>query len=146
MSYKIRERNRFYPNSNKPYRLSRTRLALFIECPHCFYLDHRLGVDRPPGFPFSLNSAVDTLLKKEFDLHRAKETTHPLMKTYGVDGVPFQHEKMEEWRDALKRGITYLHEPTNLKITGGIDDLWINPAVILRFVGSCKYVITHVRR
>jgi len=74
-----------------------------------------------------LNSAVDFLLKKEFDVHRAENTAHPLMKTYGIDAIPLQHEKMNEWRDALRKGITYLHEPTNFLITGGIDDIWINP-------------------
>ena len=123
-----RSRNIFDPNSKTPFRLSRTRLDLFLSCPRCFYLDRRLGVDRPPGFPFSLNSAVDALLKKEFDSHRANGTSHPLMKTYGINAVPFQHPKMNEWRDALRGGVTYLHAPTRLMITGGIDDLWINPA------------------
>jgi len=122
-----RVKNLFDPKDKKPYRLSRSRLALFLECPCCFYIDRRLGVDRPPGFPFNLNSAVDKLLKKEFDIHRAKQTTHPLMKTYGINAVPFQHEKMEEWRDALRRGITFLHKPTNILLTGGIDDVWVNP-------------------
>jgi hypothetical protein len=30
-----------------------------------------------------LNIAVDELLKKEFDLHRAEGTKHPLMEQYG---------------------------------------------------------------
>jgi hypothetical protein len=33
---------------------------------------------------------------------------------------------MDEWRDALRRGITYLHEPTHFVITGGVDDVWQN--------------------
>jgi RecB family exonuclease len=49
------------------------------------------------------------------------------MDAYGVDAIPFSHEKMDEWRDALRRGISYLDESTNLLITGGIDDLWVNP-------------------
>ncbi len=122
-----RSKNIFDPKSGEPFRLSRSRIELFLKCPRCFYIDRRLGVDRPPGFPFSLNSAVDTLLKKEFDIHRAKSTKHPLMSAYGIDAVPFQHEKIEEWRDALSRGITYHHKPTNLIITGGIDDVWVNP-------------------
>jgi hypothetical protein len=85
-----------------------------------------LGTDRPPGYPFSLNSAVDKLLKKEFDIHRAKGTAHPLMKQYGIDAVPLAHEKIEEWRDALRRGITYLHKDTNFMITGGVDDVWVD--------------------
>ncbi len=98
-----------------------------MNCPRCFYLDRRLGIAQPPGYPFSLNTAVDTLLKKEFDLHRVKGTAHPLMQTYGIDAVPFEHQKMNEWRDALRAGVQYLHPPTNLLITGGIDDVWVNP-------------------
>ena len=76
-----------------------------------------------PGF--SLNIAVDALLKKEFDFHRAGSSTHPLMEKYGIDAVPFQHEKMDEWRSNFK-GIQFQHEPTNFIITGAVDDIWIN--------------------
>lgn len=122
-----RQSNLFAPNAREPFRLSRSKIDLFMECPRCFYLDRRLGVGRPPGFPFALNSAVDLLLKKEFDFHRAKNQAHPLMKAYGIDAVPLADERMGEWRDALRGGITYLHQPTNLFITGGIDDVWVNP-------------------
>ncbi|MDO8516396.1 MAG: PD-(D/E)XK nuclease family protein [bacterium] len=122
-----RVRNLFKADSSEPFRLSRSKIDLYLNCQRCFYFDRRLGVGRPPGFPFSLNSAVDKLLKKEFDMHRAKQTSHPLMKAYGVLAVPFQHEKMEEWRDSLRRGITYHDKDTNLVITGGVDDVWINP-------------------
>lgn len=117
----------YNPNDTKPFRISRSKIDLFLKCPKCFYLDRVLGIGQPPGFPFSLNSAVDKLLKKEFDIHRADHTAHPLMKAYGLDAVPFEHEKMDEWRDSLKRGITYLDEKTNLLITGGVDDVWVNP-------------------
>jgi CRISPR/Cas system-associated exonuclease Cas4 (RecB family) len=116
----------FSPNSGDPFKLSRSKIDLFLECPRCFYLDRRLGVARPPGFPFTLNSAVDTLLKKEFDIHRAKGEAHPMMKHYGVEAVPFQHEKMNDWRNTFM-GIQYLHQPTNLLIFGAIDDIWIDP-------------------
>lgn len=122
-----RSRNIFDPKSKNPFELSRTKLDLFIECPRCFYLDRRLGVAQPPGYPFTLNSAVDKLLKKEFDIHRAKNRAHPLMEKYGIDAVPFEHEKIDEWRDALGGGIKYLHKKTNLIIKGGIDDIWKNP-------------------
>lgn len=117
----------FDPKASAPFRLSRSKLELFMNCPRCFYLDRRLGTGRPPGFPFSLNSAVDTLLKKEFDIHRALGTVHPLMAAYGLDAVPYQHEKMEEWRDSLRRGITYVHPESNFLFTGGVDDVWVNP-------------------
>ena len=61
----------YVPNSREPFKLSQSKIDLFLECPRCFYLDRRLGVGRPPGFPFALNAAVDTLLKQEFDIYRA---------------------------------------------------------------------------
>lgn len=122
-----RKRNIYDPLSDKPYRLSRSKIDLFLNCPRCFYLDRRLGVSQPPGYPFNLNSAVDALLKKEFDAHRVSKTPHLLMTENGINGVPFQHEKLEEWRDSLHKGITYHHCPTNLIITGGVDDVWVTP-------------------
>jgi len=121
-----RATNIYDPDSKETFKLSRSKIDLFLNCPRCFYLDRRLGVGRPPGFPFSLNSAVDALLKKEFDTHRATQTKHPLLEHYGIDAIPLRDERMDEWRDSLRRGIKYLHEPTNLIITGGVDDVWLN--------------------
>jgi hypothetical protein len=121
----IRSRNIYNPGAEKPFKLSRSKIDLFLECPRCFYLDRRLGVGRPPGFPFNLNSAVDTLLKQEFDIYRANGTTHPLIEQYGVDARPAAHDKLDVWRENFK-GIQFHHEPTNLIITGAIDDLWQN--------------------
>jgi hypothetical protein len=57
----------FDPGSDKPFPLSRSKVELYLNCPRCFYLDRRLGIGRPSGPPFNLNSAVDALLKREFD-------------------------------------------------------------------------------
>ena len=116
---------RYQPGQTDKFRISRSKIDLFIECPRCFYLDRVLGVARPPGYPFALNSAVDALLKKEFDAHRAKGNPHPLIEKYGVDARPVPHEDLDTWRENFK-GVQFFHEPTNLLITGAIDDLWIN--------------------
>ena len=121
-----RSRNLFDPSSSAPFRISRSKIELFINCPRCFYLDRRLGTGQPPGYPFALNSAVDNLLKNEFDNYRRLKKPHPLMIEAGLDAVPFEHEKLSEWRDSLRAGVTYLDKNTNLNITGGIDDVWIN--------------------
>lgn len=120
-----RTKNLYEPGMKEPFKLSRSKIELFMECPRCFYLDRRLGVARPPGYPFSLNSAVDALLKKEFDLLRKDKKKHPLIEQYNIDAVPVEHEKLEEWRNNFK-GIQYLHAKTNLYLFGAIDDLWIN--------------------
>ncbi len=109
----------------KDWKLSRSKIDLFMECPRCFYLDNKLGVKRVPGFPFALNSAVDFLLKQEFDGHRIKGEQHPLQTEYGIDARPVEHKELDEWRRNFG-GITYKHKPTGLLISGAIDDLWIN--------------------
>ncbi|PIR74748.1 MAG: hypothetical protein COU35_01095 [Candidatus Magasanikbacteria bacterium CG10_big_fil_rev_8_21_14_0_10_47_10] len=110
----------------KRWRLSRSKIDLFQQCPRCFYLDNKLGLKRPPGYPFSLNTAVDSLLKTEFDIHRAKGKQHPLQKKYGIAAIPVPHESLDIWRDNFK-GVEYTHKPTGFVVSGAIDDLWFDP-------------------
>ncbi|MEN9621772.1 MAG: hypothetical protein RLZZ67_206 [Candidatus Parcubacteria bacterium] len=107
------------------WKLSRSKLDLFMECPRCFYLDNRLGVSRPKGPSFTLNIAVDALLKKEFDVYRAEASVHPLMKKYKVDAIPFSHDLLNDWRENFV-GIQYRHPESGFTISGAIDDIWVN--------------------
>jgi hypothetical protein len=118
-------RGQAYNYGGKNWKLSRSKIDLFIECRRCFYIDNKLGVKRPPGYPFALNSAVDYLLKQEFDLHRAKKMQHPLQKKYGIDARPAEHKMIDTWRENFK-GVQYFHEKCGFMVTGAIDDLWIN--------------------
>jgi len=88
-------RNADWNYGGTKWKLSRSKIDLFLECPRCFYIDNKLGTKRPNIPSFNLNIAVDELLKKEFDHHRAEQTPHPLMITYGVDATPYQHEDIE---------------------------------------------------
>lgn len=124
-SYYNPKRGSAWNYGGKNWRLSRSKIDLFIECPKCFFIDNKLGTKRPPGYPFNLNSAVDHLLKKEFDIHRRAGTPHPLMDRYKVDAVPFQHPKMDIWRDNFK-GVETIHEPTGLTVSGAVDDIWVS--------------------
>lgn len=108
------------------WKLSRSKIDFFIECPRCFYLDNKLGTKRP-GFPsFNLNIAVDELFKKEFDIHRKAGTAHPIMTKYQIEAVPFVHKEMDTWRDPFV-GIMHTHDPTGLVVSGGVDDIWVKP-------------------
>lgn len=60
-------------------------------------------------------------------MHRAKGTAHPLMEAYGLEAVPLEDDRMDEWRDSLRRGVTYAFPGTNLVLTGGVDDVWVKP-------------------
>jgi CRISPR/Cas system-associated exonuclease Cas4 (RecB family) len=113
----------FKIDNKNPFKISRSRLEKFIECPRCFYLEMKEGLSRPSMPGFALNVAVDALLKKEFDSFRVTGNPHPLMDAYGIKAVPFQHPNMDEWRNNFK-GIRYHHEPTNFIIYGAVDDIW----------------------
>jgi CRISPR/Cas system-associated exonuclease Cas4 (RecB family) len=121
-----RERNQPYkPGQTAPFKVSRSKIELFMQCPRCFWLDVRLKIRRPDGPPFSINKAIDELFKKEFDGYRLKGEPHPLMVEYKVKAVPFIHENLDKWRETFV-GVQYQHEPTNLMVFGAVDDIWIN--------------------
>ncbi len=124
-SAKKKKRSPDWNYGGAKWKLSRSKIDLFSDCPRCFYLDNKLGISRPKFPAFTLNVAVDALLKKEFDIHRANKTPHPLMDTYGIDAVPFTHKDIEIWRENFE-GIQYFHKPTGLLVSGAIDDVWVN--------------------
>lgn len=80
-----------------------------------------------PGF--SLNSAVDALLKNEFDLLRKEQKPHELMLMCKIDAIPYNHPDLSEWRDDAHNyvGASVLHQPTNLEVCGIVDDIWVKP-------------------
>jgi RecB family exonuclease len=120
-------RSRDWNYGGPKWRLSRSKIELFNECPRCFYLDNKLGTARPRGPAFNLNIAVDALFKKEFDAHRKAATPHPIMTTYGIDAVPFKHKDMDVWRENFE-GVEYKHPETSFTICGAVDDIWVTPA------------------
>jgi hypothetical protein len=133
----------YNPDFPEPFKLSRSKLELFTQCPYCFYLDRRLGLPRPPGFPFTLNSAVDALLKRECDGYRAKKIPHPIATEYELDAMPYQPdppELLDTWRNNFQ-GIAFLHEPTNFHVYGAIDDVWVAPTgelIIIDYKATSK--------
>lgn len=98
---------------------------MFVRCPRCFYFDVVLKIKQPGGMPFTLNSEVDRLLKKEFDIYRTKHEPHPLMTAYGIEAVPFDHENMDKWRNNFK-GVSFYHPETEIEFFGAVDDIWVD--------------------
>ena len=113
----------YEPHVSQPFPISRTKIDLSVECSRCFYLDVRLGIGRPSGPPFLLNSAVDVLLKKEFDIYRRTQTSHPIMDSLRPGLVPASRSDLETWRYNFK-GVRTHHPETNFELFGAIDDLW----------------------
>jgi CRISPR/Cas system-associated exonuclease Cas4 (RecB family) len=108
-----------------PFKVSRSKIELFMQCPRCFWLDARLKIKRPSSPPFNINKAIDELFKKEFDVYRAKGEPHPLMKDNQILAIPYKHKELDKWRENFV-GVVHLHEPTNLHVFGAVDDVWVD--------------------
>jgi CRISPR/Cas system-associated exonuclease Cas4 (RecB family) len=136
-----RERSQPYqPGQTTPFKVSRSKIELFMQCPRCFWLDTRLKITRPNTPPFNINKTIDELYKKEFDAHREAGTPHPIMTDNQIKAVPMQHENMETWRHNFT-GIVTIHKPTNLHVFGAIDDLWVGDdgkAIVVDYKATSK--------
>jgi len=109
--------------SQQRRQLSRSKIDLFVECPRCLYLDVARAIPRPSGPPFTLNNAVDRLLKAEFDRYRAAGEPHPLFEQAGVEAVPFAHPELDRWRHNFT-GVRWLDDESGWTLFGAVDDLW----------------------
>ena len=103
--------------------LSPNSLNLYYECPFCFWLEKRMGIKRPQPYPYALNSAVDILLKEEFDKYRKKRELHPLLVAYNIPAKLFPNQKLlDEWRNNRK-GIRYYDAELDATLFGAVDDV-----------------------
>lgn len=125
----MRERSQPYkPGQTAPFKVSRSKIELFMQCPRCFWLDVRLKITRPSSPPFNINKTIDELFKREFDVHRAAGTPHPIMTANKLTGVvPFAHADMDQWRYNFT-GVVAIDKATNLHVFGAVDDIWVNGA------------------
>ncbi|MES2971530.1 MAG: PD-(D/E)XK nuclease family protein [Patescibacteria group bacterium] len=121
-----KSRNKAYvPGQKDVFKVSRSKIELFTQCPRCFWLDARLKIKRPSGPPFNINKTIDELFKKEFDVYRTQGKPHPMMTDNQINAIPYAHADLDTWR-ANFTGVSTLHEPTNLHVFGAVDDIWIN--------------------
>ena len=113
-----------------PFELSRGKIGTYRKCPKCFMLEKACGLKLGMA-AWLLNTNTDTLLKKDFDQYRGKEP-HPIMVKAGLEHlIPFEHEDIEKWEDALQFGLTpnhfnTWHRESNILFGGGLDDVWQN--------------------
>ncbi len=133
-------RANYKPGQKESYKISRSKIEVFMQCRRCFWLDAREHIVRPQGPPFTINKAIDELFKKEFDSFRSKAKPHPLMVEFSVDAIPMQHDKLDIWRQNFT-GVSALYEPANFLVFGAIDDLWVDSegkAIVVDYKATAK--------
>lgn len=108
--------------ANSIVKLSRFAVEMSLQCERCFVLQYKHKISLR-SFPFTLNLAVDDLVKNEFDYYRDKGLPHPIFEQYAIDAVPFKHSKMDEWRNNFK-GAYYTDIFGAYKFGGSVDDIW----------------------
>ncbi len=126
-----RHRGTYNPENHEAYELSRSRIENFVKCPACFYLTQVKGIKFPSIPGFNINEATDVLLKRDFDKYRGTKTTHDFLINLGMEHlVPFDHPDFELWTQSMHFGakgrMHFVHEASNLKVGGGLDDVWFN--------------------
>tara|TARA_Y100001949_G_scaffold49146_1_gene40974 strand:- start:6700 stop:7452 length:753 start_codon:yes stop_codon:yes gene_type:complete len=127
-------------NPDKIFKISRSKIELFFNCPTCFYKDAKIGLRKPPMPGWAINSAVDDLLKKEMDYCRSQDRPHGIFKENGLNIKPFIHEDIEKWQHTFT-GIQYNDEKHNFLIYGGVDDIMIDEddkLVVVDFKATAK--------
>lgn len=123
-------------NSEKHIQLSPTSLNLFYECSLCFWLEKKKKIRRPPPYPYALNSAVDILLKREFDSYRAKGKLHPLLVENNIQAKLFPDQnKLNQWRNNFE-GIRYFDTQLQATLFGAVDE-------VLEFPGGALAVLDY---
>jgi hypothetical protein len=50
--YVIKRTGLFNCDAVEPFKVSRSQIEAFVECPRCFWLNHRRGMRRPSSPPF----------------------------------------------------------------------------------------------
>ncbi len=103
--------------------LSRWQLELFVECPRCFWLLKQHGIRQPEGYPLAINTAIDALLKAEFDEYRTKGEPHPILTEHRITAKLFHDpRRLQEWRSSAQ-GLRWTDPETGHTLHGAVDDL-----------------------
>ncbi len=89
------------PKKSKKIWLSATGIENSKRCPRCFWLQYHKKIRQPEGIVSRLANRFDTVIKKYFDLYRAKGGLPPMVenKVNGKLQYPFQERYFYHYND-----------------------------------------------
>lgn len=118
------------------FKISRSELALFCECPKCFYNKTFLKISPPGGLPFVINNAIDRVLKDEFDNYRLIQEPHHEFFNHNLENLtPYNGSEFLKYRS---KGIEYHDMYSNIVLWGKLDDIWVDNKTENLFIADYK--------
>jgi len=102
-------------------KLSPSKLALFRECPYCFYLSEKYKIMRPRGFFPSLPGGMDSVIKEYFDRYRDNKALPPELEGI-ANGKLVDQETIAFMRNRHKFCFEQEIKNTKIIFSGAIDE------------------------
>lgn len=117
-----------------PYTLSPSSLALFKQCPHCFWLSIKKNISRPAAIYPSLPYGIDKVLKERFDFFRSQNKLPLELRSLGSEFFLCEHPLLTLWKDN-RQGLRWI-DPQGNMLLGAVDDILQqgNKLIILEYV------------
>ena len=100
-----------------------TGLALYNDCPRCFWLHFNKKIQRPRGIFPSLPGGMDLIIKDYFDNYRG---SLPKELNGKIDGVLMDDlATLNKWRN-WRSGLTYHSDKLDADLFGALDDCLVD--------------------
>ena len=109
---------------SKQVTLSPSIIALFLDCPRCFWRHMNLKIKRPSGAFPSLPAGMDRVLKAHFDWHRKKDKLPEEFEGKFKGKLFPDIEKLNVWRNNF-HGLRYTEKNSGIILMGAVDDLFV---------------------
>lgn len=108
-------------NTQMNITLSYSSLALYLECPRCFWFEKVKKIKRPPSIMPSLPSGMDEVIKRYFDRYRQSGELPPELRGKVEGTLIADQELLEVWRN-WRKGVRYTDPGTQAQLMGALDD------------------------
>lgn len=111
---------------NKIIKLSPSSLAIFSECPRCFWLYKNKNIKRPGGpFP-SLPGGMDALIKAYFDKYRKEGKLPPELKGHFCGKLIPDQDILDKWRN-WRQGLEFIDDNVrDFALGGALDECFVD--------------------
>jgi len=104
-------------------RLSKSQLDKFQDCPRCFWLKHKHGLDQPEMISSKVWKGIERITQAHYETHRQAQTTPSnIIGQVPVGAIPYQGEKID-LKSLRYWGKGLAFEVDGITVTTALDDM-----------------------